>query len=64
MTLQGIGVTQPAGMGSFRLRLKFGRYAYFAIELKKGEDAKGIAKKFRETSGTGGALEVVGRSVV
>jgi len=44
MTLQGIGVTQPAGMRSFRLRLKFGRYAYFAIELKKGEDAKSIAK--------------------
>jgi hypothetical protein len=53
MTLQGIGVMQPAGSGPFQLRLKFNRYAYCAIELKKGETSKSIAKKFREL-----ALEV------
>jgi hypothetical protein len=30
------------------LRLRFDRHAYCAIELKKGEAAKSIAKKFRE----------------
>jgi hypothetical protein len=48
MTLQGIGVMQPAGAGPFQLRLRFNRHAYCAIELKKGEAAKNIAKKFRE----------------
>lgn len=48
MELQGIGVTQPAGMGAFVLRLKFGPQAYCAIELTKGESAKTIAKKLRE----------------
>jgi hypothetical protein len=48
MTLRGIGVMQPAGPGPFQLRLKFNRDAYCAIELKKGEAAKSIAKKFRE----------------
>ena len=48
MTLRGIGVTQPAGPGPFQLRLKFNRNAYCAIELKKGESAKSIAKKLRE----------------
>jgi hypothetical protein len=48
MTLQGIGVMQPAGPGPVQLRLKFNRHAYCAIELKKGEAAKSIAKKFRE----------------
>lgn len=48
MTLQGIGVMQPAGNGPFQLRLRFDRDAYCAIELKKGEASKRIAKKFRE----------------
>ena len=48
VTLQGIGVIQPAGSGPFQLRLKFNRDAYCAIELEKGETAKTIAKKFRE----------------
>jgi hypothetical protein len=30
------------------LRLRFDRHAYCAIELKKGEAAQSIAKKFRE----------------
>jgi hypothetical protein len=53
MTLQGIGVMQPAGNGPFQLRLRFDKHAYCAIELKKGEASKSIAKKFREL-----ALEV------
>ena len=53
MTLQGIGVMLPAGGGPFQLRLRFNRHAYCAIELKKGEAAKRIARKFREL-----ALEV------
>jgi hypothetical protein len=48
MTLQGIGVIQPAGSGPFQLRLRFTRQAYCAIELKKGEAAKSIANKLRE----------------
>lgn len=48
MTLQGIGVTQPAGPGPFQLRLRFNRHAYCAIEFRKGESAKSIAKRFRE----------------
>ena len=35
------------------MRLRFNRHAYAAIELKKGEAARSIAKKFREL-----ALEV------
>ena len=48
VTLQGIGVMQLVGSGPFQLRREFNRYAYCAIELKKGETAKSIAKKFRE----------------
>jgi hypothetical protein len=48
MTLQGIGVMQPAGRGPFQLRLKFNGHPYCAIESKKGETARSIAKKLRE----------------
>jgi hypothetical protein len=43
------------------LRLKFNRHAYCAIELKKGEAAKRIAKKFRELAAEVERLEKGGR---
>ncbi len=61
MTLQGIGVTQPAGPGPFQLRLKFNRHAYCAIELKKGESSKSIAKRFRELAAEIERLQKGGR---
>ena len=61
MTLQGIGVTQPAGPGPFQLRLRFNRHAYCAIELKKGESAKSIAKRFRELAAEIERLQKGGR---
>ena len=48
MTLEGVGVTQPAKLGPMQLRLKFGKQAYFVIELRKGEEAAEVAKKLRE----------------
>ena len=48
MTLEGVGVTQLAKLGPMQLRLKFGKQAYFVIELRKGEEAAEVAKKLRE----------------
>ncbi len=48
MTLEGVGVTQPAKHGPMQLRLKFGKQAYFVIELRKGEEAAEVARKLRE----------------
>ena len=48
MTLEGVGVTQPAKHGPMQLRLKFGKQAYCAIELRKGEEAAEVAKKLRD----------------
>ena len=48
MTLEGVGVTQPAKLGPKQLRLKFGKQAYFVIELRKGEEAAEVARKLRE----------------
>ena len=48
MTLEGVGVTQPARPGPFQIRLKFGKQAYCVIEVRIGEDAAEVAKKLRE----------------
>jgi hypothetical protein len=48
MTLEGVGVTQPAKHGPMQLRLKFGKQAYCVIELRKGEEAAEVAKNLRE----------------
>lgn len=61
MKLQGVGITQPAGPGPFLMRLKFNRHAYCAIELKKGEAATTIARKFRELAAEVERLEKGGR---
>jgi hypothetical protein len=48
MQLEGIGVIQRDRLGSFQLRLKFGKQAYCVVELQRGEDAGEVAKKLRE----------------
>jgi hypothetical protein len=46
MELEGVGVTQPSG-SAYQVRLKFGKQAYYVIEVRKGEDAEAIAEKLR-----------------
>jgi hypothetical protein len=48
MTLEGVGVTQPAKNGPMQLRLKFGKQAYCVIELRRGDEAAEVARKLRE----------------
>ena len=48
MTLEGVGVTQPAKHGPMQLRLKFGKQAYCVIELRRGEEAAEVPEKLRE----------------
>jgi hypothetical protein len=47
MELEGVGVTQAAGRppGPFQIRLKFGKQAYYLVEVQRGEDAADVAKK-------------------
>ena len=48
MTLEGVGVTEPARHGPSQIRLKFGKQRYCLIELRPGEESVDIAKKPRE----------------
>jgi len=48
MTLEGVGVTQPTPHGPMQLRLRFGKQAYFVIELRKGEEAAEVTEKLRK----------------
>ncbi len=48
MTLEGVGVPQPAKHGPMQLRLKLGKQAYCVIELRNGEDGAEVARKLRE----------------
>jgi hypothetical protein len=47
MTLEGVGVTQPARHGPFQLRLKLSKQAYCVIELRPGKELADVAKKLR-----------------
>jgi hypothetical protein len=46
MELEGVGVTQPRSR-AYQIRLKFGKQAYYAIEVERGEDSGSIADKLR-----------------
>ena len=46
MELEGVGVTQPSG-SVYQVRFKFGKQAYFVIEVRWGEDSEAIAEKPR-----------------
>jgi hypothetical protein len=48
MTLEGVGVTQPAKNGPMQLRLRFGRQAYCVIQFRKGDEAAEVARKLRD----------------
>ena len=47
MQLEGVGVTQP-DRTAFQIRLKFGKKAYFVVEVARGEESADVAKKLRE----------------
>jgi hypothetical protein len=51
MQLEAVGVTQPQKHGPFQIRLKFGKQAYFVMEVRIGEEAAEIARKLRELAG-------------
>jgi hypothetical protein len=44
MELEAVGVTQPEGH-AYQVRFKFGKQAYFAIEVRRGEDSVSVAGK-------------------
>ena len=47
MQLEGVGVTQPHRT-AFQIRLKFGKQAYFVVEVTRGEESAEVARKLRE----------------
>ena len=48
MQLEAVGVTEPEKHGPFQIRLKFGKQAYYVMEVRIGKEATEIAKKLRE----------------
>jgi hypothetical protein len=48
MKLEAVGVTQPQNHGPYQSRLKFGKQAYYVMEMRIGEEAAEVAKKLRE----------------
>jgi hypothetical protein len=48
MTPEGVGITPPQKLGPYQPRLKFGKQACCVIELRKREEAAGVAQKLRE----------------
>jgi hypothetical protein len=50
MKVEAVGVTQPEKHGPFQIRLKIGKQAYCAAEVRIGEEAAEVAKKLRDTA--------------
>ena len=47
MELEGVGVTQPHA-GAYQVQFKFGKQAYYMIEVQPGEASGEIARKLRD----------------
>ena len=56
MQLEGVGVTQPNRPGLFRIQLKFGKQAYYVVELRRGEERR-EREEVARAGRSGGAVE-------